>query len=79
MEETINYVACFNCGGTGMVCEFCKGDGMLYESHDFPDDMFRLEEVFPNQGFTEKVCPVCKGTGEVFLGEEGDEFTPEGS
>ena len=53
-----------------MICGFCKGDGMLYESPEYADDLYRFEEIFPIQGFNEITCPVCGGTGEVLDGEE---------
>jgi hypothetical protein len=65
------FVECFNCGGTGMICEFCGGDKTLYESQEYPDDLYRLEEIFPMQG-REVACPVCNGAGEMFVGDDDD-------
>lgn len=53
-----------------MICDFCQGDGMLYEIADYPEDLFRLEEIFPSQGYNEVTCPVCHGTGETVDGEK---------
>ncbi len=59
-----------------MICEFCSGDGSMYESSEYPDDLYTLEEILPMQG-NEVVCPVCEGSGEIFVpvGEDDATYT----
>lgn len=72
MEEVNEYyVSCYNCGGSGMICDFCGGDKLLYASEEYPDDLYRYEEIFPAHG-REVTCPVCSGTGEIFVGDDDE-------
>lgn len=57
------YVACYLCGGSGMTCDFCDGEGVMYKCLG-TDELYTLEEIFPLQT-KEVVCPVCHGTGEI--------------